>query len=231
MKNTINTKKILLMITIILTLSTSFMVFYYSMVLKGNSVSFQSITYKESMQTMSLKKPKSSTVSLNIRKTANILDGNAHDVMIVGSLAYVADEFGGLRIIDISDPTAPVEMGQFDDGGSAEGLYVSGGYAYVVGLDDGLEIIDITDPTDPAQVGQFEISGEPLDVYISGSYAFIAHNVDGLLIINISDPTAPSQVGQFNEGGFARDVYVSGSYAYVADGSNGLVIIDISNPI
>jgi len=33
----------------------------------------------------------------------------AYDVYISGSHAYVADGYGGLRIIDISDPTSPLD--------------------------------------------------------------------------------------------------------------------------
>jgi len=53
----------------------------------------------------------------------------------------VADVFAGLRIIDISNPAAPMEVGFFDTGSGAYGVYVSGSYAYVADGDDGLYII------------------------------------------------------------------------------------------
>jgi len=59
--------------------------------------------------------------------------GYAIDVYVSGSYAYVTKDFDGLGIIDISDPTAPVEVGQFNDGGYANSIHVSGSYAYVVG--------------------------------------------------------------------------------------------------
>jgi len=48
-------------------------------------------------------------------------------------------------IIDISDPTTPVEVGQFFDGGWAHSVYVSEPYAYVADYDDGLEILHVTE--------------------------------------------------------------------------------------
>ncbi|MFX1363756.1 MAG: Ser-Thr-rich GPI-anchored membrane family protein, partial [Promethearchaeota archaeon] len=58
-----------------------------------------------------------------------------------GSYAYVADSFRGLEIIDISDSSTPMEVGQYDDGGYTKGVYVSGSYAYMADGSDGLEIL------------------------------------------------------------------------------------------
>ena len=66
MKITKNTKKMLLMLTVIFTLSTGFFVLYYSMDPKLTSGSFKSI--KENMQTLPSTEPKSSTTSMDITK-------------------------------------------------------------------------------------------------------------------------------------------------------------------
>ncbi len=39
--------------------------------------------------------------------------GYANGVDVAGSFAYIADSFNGLRVIDISNPAAPVEVGFF----------------------------------------------------------------------------------------------------------------------
>ena len=71
--------------------------------------------------------------------------GQAYDVFVSGSYAYVADWNDGLEIINISDPTDPVKVGQFTDGGEAVGVYVSGEYAYLADGWDGLEILKISE--------------------------------------------------------------------------------------
>jgi len=58
--------------------------------------------------------------------------GSARGVAVSGSRAYVADGEEGLRVIDIGNPSAPVEVGFVDTPG-AEDVAVSGGYAYVAG--------------------------------------------------------------------------------------------------
>ncbi|RMH74775.1 MAG: T9SS C-terminal target domain-containing protein, partial [Calditrichaeota bacterium] len=146
-------------------------------------------------------------------------------VYVSGSHAYVADRYDGLRIIDVSDPTAPVEVGFYDTGDEARGVYVSGSHAYVADWLDGLRIIDVSDPTAPVEVGFYDTGEWARGVYVSGSHAYVADDYDGLRIIDVSDPTAPVEVGFYDTGGYARGVYVSGNHAYVADGVDGLYII------
>jgi hypothetical protein len=157
------------------------------------------------------------------------LKGSAQDVVARNDFAYVADGLG-LRIIDASNPTAPVEVGFFDTDSLAVGVAVSGDYAYVAANDGGLRVIDVSDPSAPFEVGSLATDGFFSGITVAGSLAYVAAYVDGLRIIDISDPTSPFEVGFFDTAGQAEDVAVSGDFAYVADYSNGLRIIDVSNP-
>ncbi|MHA1400317.1 MAG: LVIVD repeat-containing protein [Candidatus Heimdallarchaeaceae archaeon] len=99
-------------------------------------------------------------LTLQIDKVGNILGGNAHDVQVVGTLAYIADGLRGLQIIDIKNPANPELLGNYDDdGGSTLGVFVIGSYAYVADDSDGLEIIDVSDPSAPFKVGSFYDGG------------------------------------------------------------------------
>jgi hypothetical protein len=59
----------------------------------------------------------------------------------VGPLAYVAANDSGLRVIDVSNPALPVEIGAFDVD-FAVGVSVVGTRAYVAYGDAGLRVID-----------------------------------------------------------------------------------------
>ncbi|MCX5672060.1 MAG: LEPR-XLL domain-containing protein, partial [Planctomycetota bacterium] len=48
----------------------------------------------------------------------------ASDVAISGNLAYVAAGAGGLEIIDVSNPAAPVRLGGYDTSGNAYDVFV-----------------------------------------------------------------------------------------------------------
>ena len=43
----------------------------------------------------------------------------------------VADEFAGLRVINVANPANPVEVGFYDTPGYAEGVAIAGSTAYV----------------------------------------------------------------------------------------------------
>jgi len=171
-------------------------------------------------------------------------------VDIVGNTAYVGVG-PRLVVLDISDPTQPVFLGQTDPlrdivmGIKIVGTYayaILGNYANTAGYDFDsqlLSVIDISNPTSPTQVGFLSVSGNPIAITSSNHYVFVVTNKDTyysdssyLNIIDISDPTSPTQVGSYYKGGANfRGVAVMGNHAYVVDRSSGFGIIDISNPV
>ncbi len=156
--------------------------------------------------------------------------GEAADVAVSGSYAYVADRSSGLQIIDFSNPYAPTIVGSYDTPNDAEGVAVSGNYAYVadVSYTDFL-VIDISDPSSPSLAGSFDIDpGAARDIVIRDDYAFVAAR-NGLRIIDISNPTSPNLTGSCDTPGWANGLAISGNYAYMADHEDGLQIIDISD--
>lgn len=157
--------------------------------------------------------------------------GFAVDVAVAGSYAFLADWDGGLRIVDVSDPTNPSEVGHIDTPGAAMGVTVKGSYAYVAdGGIGGLRVIDVSDPTNPHQTGFTNTPGAALDLVIAGDYVYVADGDSGLRVIDTSDHANPFEVGFYDTNGSAQQVVVVGDYAYVADGDDGLRVIDISDP-
>ncbi len=163
--------------------------------------------------------------------------GQAFDVSVSGSYAYVAD-WNSLQLIDISTPSLPVIVGSVETPGDAVGVEASGSYAYVAELDYslvteldyGLQVVDIIRPSSPVIVGSVDTPGYGQGVAVEGSYAYVADSQHGLHVIDISTPSSPVIVGSVDTPGSAWGVAVSGSYAYVADRHSGLQVVDISAP-
>ena len=178
------------------------------------------------------------------------LDG-PYGLFVQGKYAYVVSDFDhALQIIDISDPTTPVGVGQLIDVhpdpslalSRPRNVFVKGNHAYVTSFaDGGLQVIDISDPTNPMGVGIFDDGAFVLrgafDVFVQGNYAYVVGRRDhGFQIVDISDPTNPIGVGQLGDAAnlFLRsaiEVFVQGNYAYVvAFDEDGLQVIDVSDP-
>jgi len=153
------------------------------------------------------------------------------DVVVDGNYAYVAAGTGGLRVIDISNPTAPREVAALAVGENARAIDHEGTTVY---LGDngpsGLHVIDVSDPTAPRELGAAEWRAGIWEISAVGDYAYVADGYD-LFIFDVADPTAPRQVGSVGTNCSALDVALAGDYAYVADHDNcGLLIADISDP-
>jgi hypothetical protein len=155
---------------------------------------------------------------------------NPRGVTVVGDRAHVADGSTGLRIFDITNPTAATQLGVYDTPGSAEAVFVAGDHAFVADGDSGLVILDITNVASPVLVGLHVATDPARDVEVHGSHAFVARGALGLQVIDITDPSLPALAGSYNTSGNARRVTVEGNIAYVADESGGAHAIDIIDP-
>lgn len=157
-------------------------------------------------------------------------NGYSEDLLVDGDYVYVADGEDGLQIVNISDPSNPVGIGNYNSTGYSWGIAKSGNYVYLADGPGGTPIIDVSDPTDPQFVSSCPGGYDFQDVAISGNYAYLANTTYGLVIYNISGPSNPVFTGHYDTPGSAWDVLVSGNYAYIADALSGVQIINISNP-
>ena len=152
------------------------------------------------------------------------------DICVSGDYAYVSQEKSGLHVIDVSNPTNPIEIGSYVPGGTVRRVAVSGSIVYVVVWEMGLRVLDVSDPAHPTEIGSYDTNDPPvLGVALSGHHAYLANDHGGLRVFDVSDPANPISVGHLDTQG-AGDVVVRGDYAYVADGSGGFLVVDVSDP-
>ena len=73
---------------------------------------------------------------------------DAMGVAMAGNYAYVADTYNGLLVVDVSDPTTPQLVADYDPFDSVNHVKVDGKYAYIIDdnrltLDEGFSILMI----------------------------------------------------------------------------------------
>ncbi|UCG29704.1 MAG: hypothetical protein JSV53_09395 [candidate division WOR-3 bacterium] len=163
------------------------------------------------------------------------LPGYAKKVVLVDSLAYVANGQGGLQIVDISDPESTFVIGQYVADRDVGGVAVRDTFAYIAlgsSTSGGLVILNIADPTNPTFIGQdpsiyaYDVAALPDDtmyVYIAAGYWFHVEDV-------YSYPQYPSYVRRFTTPGDIRAVSMVDSIAFLGCEQMGLQIIDLSRP-
>jgi parallel beta-helix repeat protein len=152
------------------------------------------------------------------------------DIVVSGTLAYVAAGGAGLRVVDVSDPAHPTELGAWDSPGYAEGVAVAGNTVYLADGPYGLRAVSVSDPAHPVPLGVAYDMNYAFDVAVSGECAYIAAAGAGLLVADVSDLVHPAEIGSLDTPGYAYGIVVSGTLACVADGWEGVRIVDVSNP-
>jgi hypothetical protein len=146
----------------------------------------------------------------------------------VERVAFVADHYAGLQVLDVGDLSHPEIVGGAATPQYAMGVAISGSHAFVAAHQDGLAVMDISDVGSPYQVAGVGTSDDAQDVALRGNLAYVA-TLLGLDVVDISDPRNPIPIGHVSFG-TAYEVTVFGDYAYLAGGSKGLRVIDVSDP-
>jgi hypothetical protein len=153
-----------------------------------------------------------------------------YSVAVGNGYVFIVDGGGGLRVVDFTNPTTPIETGVYDAPGLAWGVTVERTCIYVAGGEGGLQIVDVSKPAVLAGIGAYNTPGFTYDVAAVDAYAYVADGCRGLRIVDISNPAGPIEVGFYDTAGLAKSVAVVGSYAYVADDEGGLRVVSVSNP-
>jgi len=156
-------------------------------------------------------------------------------------IAYVGGNDDGLYVVNVSDPTNPTLITQFNPGGVVIfDLYFSGQYIYGTPylIGDALFIIEVSDPTNPALVGSVSGVGAPnylndaTGVQVRNAIAYVCSRIDNALTIwDCSTPTTPVQIGFLVDAvnlASARYCKVVGNRAYIT-GWGRFTVVDITN--
>ncbi len=122
-----------------------------------------------------------------------VLDNPAGAISVWEPYAYLAADIDGLRIIDISEPLVPHEIGSLALFSSspyepkpAVSIAATKHLVYVVTMYGGMHIVDVRDPTEPREL-RFLPDIEAIDFAVSGAFAVIAHGQGGLSVLDLSN--------------------------------------------
>jgi hypothetical protein len=146
-----------------------------------------------------------------------------------------------LRIVDVSNPAAPLVAGGYQPppGVSFTKIALADRYAYLGGsrytnLSTAyFMIVDSLNPVAP--IGALALPGQSVrDLAVAGSYAYIITN-DSLHIVDVSNPAAPTVAGVFARPGNMPGFYsiaVADGHAYISSSASdgNLLVVDVTTP-
>ncbi|MGB3479993.1 MAG: T9SS type A sorting domain-containing protein [bacterium] len=162
--------------------------------------------------------------------------GKATSICVKGDYAYLGNG-SSLRILDVSNPSNPSEIGSVSElPGYLWDLTVSGDYVYTA-EGNGVSIIDVSVPSSPSLAGRFDnVSfGISYGIAVKGNYTYVGAYVDGttgyLLVLDVADPSNPQLVDTlYFDDGPIYSVEIQGDYAYLTTSWDWAPVVDISDP-
>lgn len=171
-------------------------------------------------------------------------------IAVLINTAYLLDDNGALRVVDMSNPASPQLVGRWDTSVGWGRLLRREHTLFAAGFANKavFEVFDLTDPQTPQRVGSWKsASHTQIDAFtVQGNFAYLADSSHveggspqiGLHVLDISDLKLPKEVGFFDMSYIVKgqsrtdlhfyDIAVSGKYAYIAAGRAGLRILNIS---
>ena len=187
------------------------------------------------------------------------VSGGVHNVWIRGDedLVYACHNgTGSLHIIDISDPSAPREVGRWGLDKPFKTLHdviVQDGYAYLSYWDDGAVVLDVGagthggTPTQPAFVSSYSYpEGNTHVAWRHGRYLFVGDEIfpddwdadrpiearGYVHVLDMADMEHPREVARYEvpEAG-AHNVWVEDDRLYVGYYQAGLRVVDVSGEL
>jgi hypothetical protein len=147
---------------------------------------------------------------------------NTRGLALSGNRLYVANDAGGLRIVDVTNRAAPVEVAKYLNTGALpkpqayNSVVLAGSVAYLAVDYCGLEIVDIANPAALRQLGWWNPWGcetsanfwfnspghtNQLALDQSRGLAYLSAGASELVVIDVSDPSRPVLRGQFEASG------------------------------
>ncbi len=159
--------------------------------------------------------------------------GPVYDVAVDGDLACVSLHYGGLDLLDVSDPSDPLLLTTIDDGQTVYTVHLASNRLYYIDYHSGsygFHSVDVSNPLAPVELGSLDIPTHIRDFDIAGDYAYLTDWGDMVRVLDISDPSAPVEIGLGDSHGYAGDIEVHGDYAYATEFWTGLRVFDIADP-
>ena len=143
----------------------------------------------------------------------------------------------GVHIIDISDPTHPVEISRYEPY-YIHDVHVRGNRMYASAIFEGvLDIVDISDRTNPVLLNKLIYPNAFTHSSFTSedhTHLMVTDETDGLpaRIWNIEDINNVMEVSQYtgNDSSLVHNPYIKGDFAFVSHNAAGLRVIDITKP-
>ncbi len=157
---------------------------------------------------------------------------------------YVGGDSRGLSVIDVSDPTSPIEIPLLEGIAIGAGQIIDSMFA--VSMYNQIGLIDVSEPLSPILIdtiglgsieyGWYDLSFDGRNIYylltgwpFEGMFSEL-HTFSGFMTFALDTADTLCAISLTNYGNLRGDIVVSGDYIYVEEENSGLTAIDFTDP-
>jgi len=167
----------------------------------------------------------------NMTYLRDIESGSSCDLEARGDFLYIADNYGTVKIYDITQRENPVLVSTIGGSGDAYGLKLSEDYLYVASSGYGLKIYNIADPFFPELISSYSIGAGSYPLITKDeNYVYLASYSGGYKIIDVENPASPDLVNTINLTSYDQQLSYSNNTLYTGNWYGGIYMIDVTDP-
>ncbi|MHA1531352.1 MAG: hypothetical protein ACTSR6_05065, partial [Candidatus Heimdallarchaeota archaeon] len=159
---------------------------------------------------------------------------NVVDVVVENNTAFLCSD-DGIAILDVSDPTSPIELDVYTSDGDCTDIAINDNLAIITDYYKGIKLLDISNLNDIQLLSKFFDNGLAKKLVIEDDLVFVVDGPAGLEIFNISNPDKLDKIGQYNEPPLvSTDVIIQNDIAVLSADKDGVIFLNISdltNPV
>jgi len=140
---------------------------------------------------------------------------------------YAGSADGGLRVLDVRDPAAPLSVARLEADWSVREMALDGDLLYAIDLSSGLVIVDVSDPEAPVQLSHTTFGGSVYELAVADGLAYVVEQGAGLHIIDVADPAAPALLNTYGVSG--SELAAEGRTVTMLN--SGVLVFDMTDPL
>ncbi|MBN1551096.1 hypothetical protein JW979_06490, partial [bacterium] len=139
---------------------------------------------------------------------------------VSGNIAYIAYGWGGLLMVDISNPASPEILGSWpgDTSKSISTVKLDGSILFALTPSSGIDILNVSDPLQPQLIGNISVPDTQItDFEMDSEYIYCSGSNKGIFVFQRSSNSEYPLVARADTPGDAVGITADTQRIYVAD--------------
>lgn len=156
--------------------------------------------------------------------------GIIYDLALDNHLAFIANGYQGLVIVDVRDPDGPQVLSNLNLPGRCFRVAVRDQLAFVAAVEGGVHVVDVGDPRQPRLLASLNPTHKVFAVCVSGNFLLLSGGPEGLYVIDIADPTSPRLLGRLDTPGDVSGIAVRYPLVFMSNNRGSLLVANVKDP-